>query len=520
MERSHWQAAGALRTGQDSARPSQSELRSVRRAGCFGRPFRRALIALSLVSAASAAPTIRVHPDNPRYFEWRGKTTVLVGSTEHYGAVLNLAFDYRTYLDSLHAAGLNVTRTVPGTAVISPDARVWRGLDQNTLGPRPGQYIAPWARSSTPGYAGGGNKFDLDRWDDAFFARLKDFVRRAGERGIVVEITLLYVVYGEGPEHGHWAMHPLNVRNNVNGVGRCAFDRYNTLDEPALVSRQEAVVRKIATELNAFDNVIYEICDEPYLSGASPVETEAWQARMLEAFDDVRRTLPNRQLVAINPANLYARLERVHPAVDWVNFHYCTPPAAAPMNEHLGLPLGFDETPGKNTNGLPQRSEAWAWLFSGGALYNNLDPSFATDDATGSGRVRQEDGVFDGRKMRAQFKVLLGFMHGLDLAAMRPTERLLHVQSDRAAYALASPGRQYAVYFPRGVPSPARCVFDLPAGAWRVEWVSPADGRVTSGPTLEHKGGALVLETPRFAVDLALRLTNLRSPDHPRPLSP
>jgi hypothetical protein len=472
-----------------------------------------ALVAL-LVSTALASTTIRVHPDNPRLFQWRGKTTVLVGSTEHYGAVLNLDFDYRTYLDTLHAAGLNITRTVPGTAVISPTARVWRGLEQNTIGPRPGKYLAPWARSSTPGYAGGGNKFDLDRWDEVFFARLRDFVRLAAERGIVVEITLLYVVYGEGPEQGHWSMHPLNVRNNINGVGRCAFDRYNTLDEPALVARQEAVVRKIATELNPFDNVIYEICDEPYLSGASPAETEAWQNRMLEAFDGVRRTLPNRQLVAINPANLYARLDRVHPAADWVNFHYCTPPAAAPMNEHLGLPLGFDETPGKNVHGLAQRAEAWAWLFSGGALYNNLDPSFATDDATGSGRIRQEDGTFDGRAMRAQFRVLLDFMHGLDLARMRPTERLLQLRGGKvrapAPYVLASPGRQYAVYFPRGTPAPADCMFDLPAGEWRVEWLSPETGRVEAGPTVRHAGGALRLQSPRFTADLALRLTNTR----------
>ena len=436
---------------------------------------------------------------------------MLVGSGEHYGAVLNLAFDYRTYLDTIHAAGLNLTRTVPGTAVISHNARVWRGLDQNTLGPRPGNFLAPWARSSTPGYVNGGNKFDLDRWDEAFFTRLKDFVRLASERGIVVEITMLYVVYGEGPEMGHWSMHPLNAKNNINGVGRCTFDRYNTLDESALVARQEAVVRKIVTELNPFDNVIYEICDEPYLSGASPAETEAWQNRMLDVFDAARRSLPNRQLVAINPANLYARLGRVHPAVDWINFHYAAPPAAAPMNAHLNKPLGFDETIGnRGTRAVERRSEAWAWLFSGGALYNNLDPSFATDDATGSGRIKQEDGVFDGREVRAQLKVLLDFMHGLDLVDLRPTERLLQIRGERAAYALASPGRQYAVYFPRGVKSPARCVFDLPAGHWRVKWVSPADGRTETGSEIQHPGGALVLETPRFAVDLALRLTNTR----------
>ena len=461
---------------------------------------------------AQAATPIRIHPENPRLFEWRGKPTVLVTSAEHYGAVLNLDFDWRTYLDTIHAAGLNLTRTVPGTAVVSPIARVARGLEQNTLSARPGKYLAPWARSITPGYAGGGNKFDLDRWDEAFFVRLRDFVRAASERGIVVEITLLYVVYGEGPELGHWAMHPLNAKNNVNGVGRVTFDRYNTLDEPALVARQEAVVRKITTELNPFDNVIYEICDEPYLSGASPAETDAWQNRMLDAFDSARRTLPNRQLIAVNPANLYAKVDTVHPAVDWINFHYAAPPAAAPMNYDLKKPLGFDETHGNTgTNARERRAEAWAWLFSGGALYNNLDPSFATDDATGSGKIKQEDGTHDGREVRAQLKILLDFMRSLDLARMQPTERLLQIRGGaRTAYALASPGRQYAVYFPRGAKSPVPCMFDLPPGKWRVEWVSPATGRTDTGSAIDHPGGALYLETPPFSPDLALRLTNTR----------
>jgi hypothetical protein len=482
-----------------------------------GRPARsRCFLALGfagalllLPAAGSAATPIRIHPEHPHLFEWRGRTTVLVGSTEHYGAVLNLDFDYRTYLDTIHAAGLNLTRIVPGTTLESTTTEVWRGHDQNPLAPRPGRYLAPWVRSATPGAGDGGNKFDLDRWDDKFFARLRDFVHRAGERGIVVEVTLLYVLYGEGPADGNWVLHPLNARNNINGIGRGAWHRYNTLDDPALVARQEAVVRKIVSELNPFDNVIHEICDEPYLSGASPAETEAWQNRMLDAFDAVRRSLPHRQLVAINPANLYAKVEAVHPAVDWVNFHYSSPPAAAPMNYHLNKPLGFDETPGnQGANALPRRREAWAWMFSGGALYNNLDPSFATDDPTGSGRVQQHDGTFDGREVRTQLRALRNFMDSLDLVRMRPTEWFLQhrPQTPKVGYALAAPGRQYAVYIPRGGRL-ARFMADLPAGRWRAEWILPRDGHTLAEETFRHEHGAKLFESPKYPEDVALRLT-------------
>src|SRR5262245_29626948 len=54
--------------------------------------------ALLAAPAAAAAEPLRLHPDNPHYFLFRGKPTVLITSGEHYGAVLNLDFDYVAYL--------------------------------------------------------------------------------------------------------------------------------------------------------------------------------------------------------------------------------------------------------------------------------------------------------------------------------------------------------------------------------------------------------------------------------------
>src|SRR5207249_3782080 len=47
---------------------------------------------------AEPVPPLRLHPDNPHYLLFRGKPTVLITSGEHYGAVLNRAFDYLRYL--------------------------------------------------------------------------------------------------------------------------------------------------------------------------------------------------------------------------------------------------------------------------------------------------------------------------------------------------------------------------------------------------------------------------------------
>lgn len=65
-------------------------------------------------SADAAAKPISLHPDNPHYFLFRGKPTVLITSAEHYGAVINLEFDFLTYLNKLRDDGLNLTRVFTG----------------------------------------------------------------------------------------------------------------------------------------------------------------------------------------------------------------------------------------------------------------------------------------------------------------------------------------------------------------------------------------------------------------------
>jgi hypothetical protein len=65
------------------------------------------------------------------------------------------------------------------------------------------------------GYAGGGNKFDLSRWNEDYFKRLRDFVSHASKRGVVVEMSVFCPFY----EDSMWNLSPMNAANNINGVG-------------------------------------------------------------------------------------------------------------------------------------------------------------------------------------------------------------------------------------------------------------------------------------------------------------
>jgi len=111
-----------------------------------------------------------LHEGNPRYLEYKGKPVILITSAEHYGAVLNLDFDYRLYLETLAGEGFNYTRIFAGS-YLEPVDNIF-GIRKNTLAPLPGSYMAPWVREN--------GKYDLERFNPDYFSRLKDFVRYAG----------------------------------------------------------------------------------------------------------------------------------------------------------------------------------------------------------------------------------------------------------------------------------------------------------------------------------------------------
>lgn len=150
-------------------------------------------------------------------------------------------------------------------------------------------------------------------------------------------------------------------------------------------------------------------------------------------------------------------------------------------------------------------------MLSGGAVYNNLDPSFATDDPTGSGRVEQPDGRFDGRPLRQQLRILHDFVDSLDFIHMRPDRNAAAIPPHPGAiYTLVKPGESVAAYVisPRKEPR-AGVLLDLPKGRWRAEWLHPATGEWTEPQFIDHPGGGLSVNGPGFDQDIALRVQRL-----------
>lgn len=447
-------------------------------------------------------PPISLHPVNPHYFLFRGKPAILIGSTEHYGAVMNLDFDYITYLNELALSGLNVTRTFSGIYVEPQGA--FR-IEKNTLAPAPGRFICPWARSSEPGYGNGGDKFDLNRWNEDYFIRLKDFIAKAGRRNIVVELDLFSNFY----DTLQWQLSPLYYKNNVNGVEKITdWKEVLSLRHPGILKIQEAMVRKIVTELKDFDNLYYEVCNEPYFGDT--LALRQWEKHMTSIVADAEKDFELRHLISNNIQNEFKLVPDPRPDVSIYNFHYASPPRTVGANYHLNKVIGDNETGFDGTADLPYRREAWEFMLAGGALYNNLDYSFTADNEDGTFVVKKPQPGGGGKSLRLQFKTLALFMNNLDFTRMKPVAgEMVRVApaGNEIVSGLWKDGT-YAFYINAGDTRTKTTDLEvnIPEGSYEITWTDTRSGEKRS-ELKEHKGGWFKVSTEKYSEDVAFLIT-------------
>lgn len=466
-----------------------------------------ATLSITLHAQDTTAP-IALHPDNPHYFTWQGKPTVLITSAEHYGVLLNTDFDYRRYLDTLAANRLNHTRVFSGVYREIPGSF---GITENTLAPLPGKHIAPWAKTDQAAGFAHEKKFDLNRWDEAYFERLHQMMRYAKDRGVVVEFNLFCPMYDDNL----WLANPMNSRNNIQGTGNVPKDEVYTLKHAELLEVQRAVTVKLVEELRDYDNLYYEICNEPYFGGV----TQEWQNNIADLIAETEKDWEHQHLISMNIANGTQRVERPHPRVSILNFHYCVPPQAVADNYHLNRVIGENETGFRGHADVLYRTEAWDFLLAGGALYNNLDYSFTASHPDGTLADYQSPGG-GSPALRKQLEILRDFIEGFDFIQMQPAKSLVqNVSNGMSVYALENVGKQYALYVhvPIDNKEADAGAYDrnevdvtlklaLPAGDYQLSWIDTKTGATTKATPVRSEGAPITVASPKFVADIGLRV--------------
>ena len=493
-----------------------------------------ALLGMMALSVAGAQEAVRINLENPKYLLFRGKPLALVSASEHYGSIINRPFDYEKYLDDAAAHKITMTRTF----LLYREMQSARN-PSSPCKPESPDYISPFVRKG-PGKAMDGEPvYDLDGWNPEYFERLHKFLDAASKRGIVVELTVFSNSYS--PET--WALNPLRAENNLQHVGAIDWEEYITLKDKELVRRQTAYARKIIEETSGYDNVYYEICNEPgggIAGHATPADVDAWQEEMARVMREEMKRLKRPHLLSGQQAFTYGA-KNVFPmdatfagkTFDIVNDHplpntlfeshvfemgnfmsmelmledvgsFCRAAYARPkptvMDEDNTASLYRDLT-----GWTIHRKRAWASLLNG-CHYDYID--FSITVGSEAGTTASQAGI------RIWMQHLSVFMNSYDFIHAKPDTSWITAPSEHLqASGLSNSVHDYVAYLAdrRELSDPhagelisGSVSLELPPGEYDVALYSPTGGEYS--PAIRVTGGAkYAMKLPEFKQDIVIR---------------
>lgn len=189
---------------------------------------------------------------------WDQQPINMVGYS-YYGLVADRQFDTDAFLENIASHNINFTRFF----LILP----WPV--------EPGPNVLPFAKTD--------GKYDLRRFNEEFFERLRHVVKRAEQLGIICQVCLFdRCGLSIGDRHA-WQNNPYNAECNVNGLLKGNNGGYPPFCcvEGLIAEINAAYIKKVVETIGDCDNVLYEIMNEPYGRLGDLAKWHAWVARQL-----------------------------------------------------------------------------------------------------------------------------------------------------------------------------------------------------------------------------------------------
>jgi hypothetical protein len=445
--------------------------------GCFFFTF----FVVGVVHAEPTNGPLWVCRENPRYFADKdGKAILLVGSHVWYNLVdmgpedPPRKFDYDAYLEWMKRLDHNFMRMW-----------AWEMVQWDTHGNNPRIrnqitrfYVTPhpWLRSGDGKALDGKPKFDLTKFDAAYFERLRQRVEAAREKGIYVSI-MLFEGWAMQRIEDSWKLHPFHPQNNINGVNGDANGdgkglEVHELAVTAVTEIQKAYIRKVIDTVNDLGNVLYEISNENH-----PDSTQ-WQYAMIRYIHEYEKGKPVQHPVGMTfQFKGGANQTLFDSPAEWVSPNpeggYRDNP---PANDGKKVILtDTDHLWGIGGN------QAWVWK----SFAQGLNPIF----------MDPYDGVVLGSRFDPKFEPLrrsmgyaLEFSERLDLNHCKPMNNL-----SATGYCLAKPGSQYLAYQPEASKS---LKLKLKTGKYQAEWFDPSTGETVSKQEVTATGAETEFSNP------------------------
>lgn len=452
-------------------------------------------------AAQDGAPSdrgpIRVSRDG-HGFEFRGKPILLVGDSVTQGWMeLGTDFDQRAYLEALGRRGINTVLlwTYIGVVDQVSDPRI--GYDAPELW--------PWVREQ--------EGFDLGRFNNAYFDRLREFIRLADDRNIVVVLTV-----HDGWTKTKFAGHPFCRAHGGPLEDRRQFVVLHSpgREMPTTFDPTWSAREKHQFYLERFcDRLLQATADQPNVMYEMFNEGEWYDQQALRAFQvhflkffRARTTLP----LVVNDDHVGGADFRGERNADVISLHkprWDDCPPARVFFEHFqaqyygqpAKPILFSEPVpeygGNAAHHLGIMRLLWGTLLGGAGVVVQNDASFGfAERAAIATCAANRDAVLDLEGHAARF-----FHDGrVDFPEMGPRGAL-----STTGVCSAHPGKEYVVYAPDGKPF----TLDLSGATGQrlaVRWYDPASGREEAAAAVAG-GNAAERVQPPFSSDAVLHLS-------------
>ena len=455
-----------------------------------------------------------VASSNPNYFQDAYGFVLILSGSQTWNTLQDWGsngspqtLDFNAYVHFLTAHGHNFTLlwrvelphfcSLPTTAGPSPDM---------TVSPQ------PWLRTGPGRATDGGLKFDLTKFNQSYFDRLRTRAQALNKAGIYVGVDLFI---------GEWLNvfrcssdgYPFTGANNINGVddgyagGKRGIASISMTAPNAITRFQDAYVEKTIDTLNDLPNVLWMVSEEAPANSVWWNRHQILHVRKYELKKRYQHPIGYAALTGSSDATIYnSNADWVAPAVRVSPVRTCGeghPTCKVNINDSDHSYFGmWNETAQQN------RNYAWENFMTGNQVLfmdpylvyyprENRNLCVSPTDAICSAPDPRWD------NFRNNLGYILRYSRRLALGSATP-----HPALCSTGYCLAqtpSAGAEYLAYAPAG----GKFTMDLSAmpGSRRlkVEWFNPATGRVMTGRPIAAGSSAQTF-IPPFRGDAVLYL--------------
>jgi hypothetical protein len=463
-------------------------------AGC--KVWIGALLGTLLIAGTTVAEPLRVHETNPRYFtDDTGKAIYLTGS-HIWSTIHSWPWDhpnwnpsmndkeFDAYLRWLKSHGHNFTR-------------LWTNWSYVGLAPY------PWSRTGTGKAVDGGTKFNMLDFNPDYFALLRKRIQQIEDHGMYASVMFFgsHNLFKKNFKQVAW-----HEANNSNPELAKAFTdngySFFTTD-PEAIEIQRALVRKTIDTLNEFDNIIFEVINEP--GGRTPAQVQ-WHKAMIDYTKQYEaKNYPNRRhLIGMTGGWYLGEKAMLTSHADWISPDWAAYREGGPARftakiiiadtDHLLRPYSVDTTIDVHA------WRRWVWkTFMRGhhPILMDLYDSYLPNDY-GTGRIEPRyNPIRDAMGKTLEFANRFA-----DLARMVPSDSQSSKKFCSTNYCLADEGREYLVYQPF---SKTSFTVNLPAGEYNFEWYCAYPFGLKGSGVVKSTGGSKPFKAP-FSGDAVLYL--------------